>query len=68
VIGDLWKREFAKGIVLVNPRRDHRVEFPLTKDAYDVSGHPLKDRVILRPREAMLVLKDVSLLQSPINR
>jgi hypothetical protein len=60
VIGDLWKREFSKAIVLVNPRRDHDAEFLLSNDAYDVLGRPLKDRVSLRPREAMLIVRDLS--------
>lgn len=67
LIGDLWKREFANVTVLVNPRRDHDAEYAISGTCYNVLGTSLTGTITVKARTAMLVVKNLSILDSVLN-
>jgi hypothetical protein len=63
VIGDLWKRDYTRATVLVNPRRDHEATYNFDGKYYDVLGQALANPISIKPRSAMLIIKDLNVLK-----
>lgn len=59
----IWSREFENAVVIVNPGKE-AAEYAWDGETqfYDVEGNPLVSPIVLEGRNAMLLVKDLSIL------